>query len=136
MVELGRERIDNQLYHPCLYWDKAKARIWTGGGGLQSPTAPYPKRASGRRIQTPEDLVKYKEENNLSFSMEKASLKALNVLRTRADVGEEALELRIPMSSFGENQRLRVTSERQDRSPDYPDTAASSPNEHMMREKG
>lgn len=56
------ERNDNQLYHPCLYWDKAKARIWTGGGGLQSPTAPYPKRASGRSIQTPANLVKYKEE--------------------------------------------------------------------------
>ena len=68
--------------------------------------------------------------------MEKTSLNALNVLRTRADVGEEALELRIPMSSFGENQRFRVTSERQDRSPEYPDTAASSPNEHMMREEG
>lgn len=58
----GKDSIDNLLHHPCLYWDKAKARIWTGGGGLQSPTAPYPKRASGRSIQTPANLVKYKEE--------------------------------------------------------------------------
>ena len=68
--------------------------------------------------------------------MEKASLNALNVLRTRADVGEEALELRIPMSSFGENQRFRGASEWQDRSPEYPDTAASSPSEDIMPEVG
>ena len=50
--------------------------------------------------------------------------------------GEDALELRIPMSSIGENQRLRVTSERQDRSSDYPGTAATSPFNGMMPEVG
>lgn len=50
--------------------------------------------------------------------------------------GEDALELRIPMSSFGENQRFRATSERQDRSSDYPDTAATSPSKGMMPEVG
>ncbi|MDO4752285.1 MAG: hypothetical protein Q4A24_09290 [Akkermansia sp.] len=50
--------------------------------------------------------------------------------------GEEALELRIPMSSFGENQRLRGASERQDRSSEYPDTAASSPSKDIMPEVG
>lgn len=50
--------------------------------------------------------------------------------------GEEALELRIPMSSFGENQRFRGASERQDRSSDYPDTAATSPSEDIMPQVG
>lgn len=52
-----------------MYWDKAKARIRTGGRGLQSSTAPYPKRASGRRILKPADLVKYKIKRGLSFSI-------------------------------------------------------------------
>lgn len=47
--------------------------------------------------------------------------------------GEEALVLRIPMSSFGENQRFRATSEQQDRSSDYPVAAASSPFTDIMR---
>ena len=50
--------------------------------------------------------------------------------------GEEALELRIPMSSFGENQRLRGASERQDRSSDYPDTAAYSLYGGIVPEEG
>ena len=37
-----------------------------------------------------------------------------------------SLELPILVSSFGESQRLRGTSERQDRSPDYPDAAEPS----------
>ena len=65
----GKEKIVSLLSHPMLYWDKAKARIWTGGGGLQSSTAPYPKRASGRKVLKPVDLVKYKKERNLSFSL-------------------------------------------------------------------
>ena len=44
------------------------------------------------------------------------------------------MELRIPMSSFGENQRFRATSERQDRSSDYPDTAALTPSKGTMPE--
>ena len=56
--------------------------------------------------------------------------------RWTCDGGEDALELRIPMSSFGENQRLRATSERQDRSSDYPGTAASSPSEDIMPQEG
>ena len=50
--------------------------------------------------------------------------------------GKDALELRIPMSSFGENQRFRGASERQDRSSDYPVAAASSPSKGMMPEVG
>lgn len=50
--------------------------------------------------------------------------------------GEEALELRIPMESIGETQRLRVTSERHGRSSDYPGTAASSPSEDIMPQVG
>ena len=76
----GKEHITNLLGHPCLYWDKAKARIWTGGGGLQSSTAPYPKRASGRKILKPADLVKYKKERNLSFSLTGAAAAGRRVL--------------------------------------------------------
>lgn len=65
----GKEHIEQLLSHPCLYWDKAKARIWTGGRGLQSSTAPYPKRASGRTILKPADLVKYKLTTGVSFSL-------------------------------------------------------------------
>lgn len=42
------------------------------------------------------------------------------------------LELRIPMSSIGENQRLRVTSESKDRTSDYPVAATpNAPKERM-----
>ena len=58
----GKNKIKKLLGHNRLYWNKAKARIWTGGGGLQSSTAPYPKRASARKVLKPEDLVKYKDE--------------------------------------------------------------------------
>lgn len=50
--------------------------------------------------------------------------------------GGDALELRIPMSSFGENQRFRVASERQDRSSDYPVAAASVPSEDTLPQVG
>lgn len=50
--------------------------------------------------------------------------------------GGDALELRIPMSSFGENQRLRVASEQQDRSSDYPVAAASVPSEDTLPQVG
>lgn len=43
-----------------LYWDKAKARRWTGDEGLQLPVAPYPVRAYEDNVYTPADLVKYK----------------------------------------------------------------------------
>ena len=33
------------LNHPMLYWNKEKARRWTGDEGLQLPVAPYPERA-------------------------------------------------------------------------------------------
>lgn len=67
----GKDKIEAILTHPRLYWNKAKARVWTGGGRLQLPTAPYPKRAPKHKVLKPEDLVKYKSENNLSFSMER-----------------------------------------------------------------
>ncbi|MBR4310754.1 MAG: hypothetical protein IKW19_00790 [Akkermansia sp.] len=84
----GKERIGALLNHPMLYWDKAKARPWLASYRLQLPAIIQPRRASGRRIQTPADLVKYKMQSGLSFSMERASLQALEVLRTRADERE------------------------------------------------
>lgn len=66
----GKDKIEAILTHPRLYWNKAKARIWTGGGRLQLPTAPYPKRAPKHKVLKPEDLVKYKQQNEFSFSME------------------------------------------------------------------
>ena len=66
----GKEHITNLLNHPCLYWNKAKARVWTKNGGLQSSTVVYQKRASGRKVLKPEDLVKYKMEKILSFALE------------------------------------------------------------------
>lgn len=54
----GKERIASLLNHPMLYWDKAKARVWMQAYRLQLPAQVLPKRASGRRIQTPADLVK------------------------------------------------------------------------------
>lgn len=60
----GKDKIEAILTHPRLYWNKAKARIWTGGGRLQLPTAPYPKRAPKHKVLKPEDLVKYKSEKN------------------------------------------------------------------------
>jgi len=65
----GKEQINRLLGHQRLYWNKAKARFWTGGKGLQSPVAPYPKRASARRVLKPDDLVKYKMQSGLSFSL-------------------------------------------------------------------
>ena len=84
----GKERIASLLNHPMLYWDKAKARPWVNNYRLQLPAPIQPRRASGRRIQTPADLVKYKMQSGLSFAMERASLQALDVLRTRADERE------------------------------------------------
>ena len=81
----GKNKIKKLLGHNRLYWNKAKARIWTGNRGLQLPTAPYPERASARKILKPEDLVKYKMERGLSFSMERADLRAPDVLMGRAD---------------------------------------------------
>lgn len=65
----GKERIGALLNHPMLYWDKAKARVWMQAYRLQLPAQVLPKRASGRRIQTPADLVKYKMQTGLSFSL-------------------------------------------------------------------
>ena len=57
----GKNKIKKLLGHNRLYWNKAKARIRTGDRGLQLPTAPYPERASARKVLKPEDLVKYKD---------------------------------------------------------------------------
>lgn len=65
----GKEKIVSLLSHPMLYWDKAKARIWMQAYRLQLPAQVLPKRASGRKILKPADLVKYKKERNLSFSL-------------------------------------------------------------------
>lgn len=56
----GKEKIGALLNHPMMYWDKAKARPWINNYRLQLPAPIQPRRASGRRIQTPADLVKYK----------------------------------------------------------------------------
>lgn len=65
----GKERIASLLSHPMLYWDKAKARIWMQAYRLQLPAQVLPKRASGRKILKPADLVKYKLTTGLSFSL-------------------------------------------------------------------
>lgn len=65
----GKDKIEAILTHPRLYWNKAKARVWMKNGGLQLPTVVHQKQASGHKVLKPEDLVKYKSENNLSFSM-------------------------------------------------------------------
>lgn len=90
----GKERIASLLSHPMLYWDKAKARIWMQAYRLQLPAQVLPKRASGRKILKPADLVKYKFDTGLSFAMEKASLRALNLLTIRADerAGEQLIK--------------------------------------------
>lgn len=65
----GKEKIGALLTHPMLYWDKAKARPWLNNYRLQLPAPIQPKRASGRTILKPADLVKYKMEKDLSFSL-------------------------------------------------------------------
>ena len=65
----GKEKIASLLSHPMLYWDKAKARVWMQAYRLQLPAQVLPKRAFGKKILKPADLVKYKEENSLSFSL-------------------------------------------------------------------
>lgn len=81
----GKNKIEKILSHQMLYWDNEKARRWTGDRGLQLPTVPYPERAYGESVYTPYDLVKYKMQTGLSFSMERASMRALDVLRGRSD---------------------------------------------------
>lgn len=84
----GKEDLEGYATHKLLYADKERTRTWMMNGGLQLSTVDQFLAGSDTIVQTPADLVKYKEENNLSFSMEEASLKALNVLRTRADERE------------------------------------------------
>lgn len=90
----GKERIGNLMNHPMLYWNKAKARPWLASYRLQLPAIIQPKRASGRKILKHEDLVKYKMDTGLSFAMEKASLRALDLLTIRADerAGEQLIK--------------------------------------------
>ncbi len=82
----GKERISALLNHPMLYWDKAKARPWLASYRLQLPAIIQTRRASGRRIQTPADLVKYKLQSGLSFS-----IRGRDML-TEAPLGRMAVE--------------------------------------------
>lgn len=59
----GKENIKALLGHPMLYWDKAKARAWTGERRLQLPGRPYPNAGYKGTILKPADLVKWKEKN-------------------------------------------------------------------------
>ena len=70
----GKEKITSLLSHPMLYWDKAKARVWMQAYRLQLPAQVLPKRASGRKILKPADLVKYKLATGLSFSLSGRSM--------------------------------------------------------------
>lgn len=70
----GKENIRATLTHPRLYWNKAKARVWVGNPRLQLPRTTLPNRASGRKVLKPEDLVKYKNQYELDFSI--AGMKA------------------------------------------------------------
>ena len=65
----GKDKIEQLLTHKMLYWNNEKARRWTGGEGLQLPVAPYPERAYEDNVYTPADLVKYKMQSGLSFSV-------------------------------------------------------------------
>lgn len=81
----GKEQIDTLVQHPMLYVNTAKAHRWMVVRGLQLPTKTKLSAGSTGRILTPVDLVKYKMERGLSFSMERAGLRALDVLMGRAD---------------------------------------------------
>ena len=50
-------RREQLLTHKMLYWNKEKARRWTGVRGLQFPTGPYPERAYEDNVYTPADLT-------------------------------------------------------------------------------
>ena len=65
----GKERIGKLLTHPMVYWNKAKARPWLHNYRLQLPATINPKPGYRRTILKPADLVKYQEENSLSFSL-------------------------------------------------------------------
>lgn len=47
---------------------------------------PYPRRASGRRILNPDDLVKYKKAYGMSFSMNKTEFSPKTNIRNLAAV--------------------------------------------------
>ncbi len=64
-----KEKIGALLTHPMLYWNKAKARPWLNNYRLQLPAPIQPRRAPGKKVLKPADLVKYNEENSLSFSL-------------------------------------------------------------------
>ena len=70
----GKENIRATLTHPRLYWNKAKARVWMYNDRLQLPLATIQTAGSGRKILKPEDLVKYKNQYELDFSI--AGMKA------------------------------------------------------------
>ena len=81
----GKEKIDKLVQHPMLYVNTAKAHRWMVVRGLQLPTKTKLSAGSTGKILTPEDLVKFKMERVLSFSMERAGLRAPDVLMGRAD---------------------------------------------------
>lgn len=70
----GKENIRATLTHPRLYWNKAKARVWMYNDRLQLPLATIQTAGSGRKVLKPEDLVKYKNQYELDFSI--AGMKA------------------------------------------------------------
>ena len=97
----GKQKIEALLTHPMLYWDKAKARPWVNNYRLQLPAPILPRRASGRKILKPADLVKYKEEKGLSFAMERARVEREQSRAEGEMDAEEYLESR-PDDATGE----------------------------------
>ncbi len=65
----GKDHIRATLTHPRLYWNKAKARVWMHNARLQLPRALIQTAGSGKRVLKPDDLVNYKKQFNLDFSV-------------------------------------------------------------------
>ncbi len=70
----GKEKIEQLVKHPMLYVNTPKAHNWMVARGLQLPTRPNLIAGSNDKILTPEDLVKYKIEKGLSFSLSGRSM--------------------------------------------------------------
>ncbi|MBT9450001.1 hypothetical protein ICN84_07925 [Akkermansia glycaniphila] len=88
----GKEKINALLNHPMLYWNKTKARVWTGRNRLQLPVAPYPRADSGKKILKPDDVVKWKMKHGISFSMaDMSEVAAMALAPRRGEVRVESL---------------------------------------------
>lgn len=81
----GKENIRELLNRPMLYWNKTKARSWMNNHRLQLPASIHPKADSKRKILKTEDLAKYKNDNQTSFSIEESDMSFLDGLKDPAE---------------------------------------------------